>query len=70
MGGNMSQTDRIIEWLSEAWTCGTVLAADHIARYSARIHEARRRGYKIERRRCEKSQHHHRSQQYEWRIMP
>lgn len=62
----LSQTDRVVELLSKDWTCGSMLAARFIGRYSARIHEAKRRGYRVERRPCQS--HHHRSRQYEWRI--
>lgn len=64
-----TQFDTVVGLLCQGWTCGTTLAnAYYIPRYSARIGEARRRGYRVERRRCEHPQHHHRSQQFEWRI--
>jgi hypothetical protein len=63
----MSQTDEVTWHLCQGWTCGTVLLDQRIPRYAARIHEARRRGYRVERRCCES--HQHVSQQFEWRIV-
>lgn len=64
-----TQRDEVLNRLNWGWTCGTEFLAESIPRYGARILELRHLGHKIERRRCEDPQHHHISQQYEWRIV-
>lgn len=65
----MSQTDTVTAALCDDWTCGTDLLRLRIPRYAARIHEASKRGYRVERRLCSNPHHRHRTQQFEWRIV-
>ncbi len=65
----MSQRDRVLQLLSEGWTCGTTFLDERMPRYGARIFDLRRRGFLIVRRPCADPSHRHESRQEEWRLI-
>ena len=48
--------------------CGTQFLDAHIPRYGARIHDLKKLGWEVQKRRCVNPQHAHRSVQWEWWI--
>jgi hypothetical protein len=64
----VSQQDQVLFLLRRGWVCATTFLDEHIPRYSARFDDLERRGYIIERRRCENRLHRHQHPQYEWRL--
>lgn len=75
-GKKPTDLDRVIAALRKGWTCaisfnnGSFDRGKPILRYTARIHDARQRGWYVERRKCEDLWHNHDAPIYEWRIPP
>lgn len=64
-----TQLERVRSMLLDGWVCGTDFLAAYLPRHSPRIHELRKAGYLIDRRRCEHPYHEHESAQYQWTIV-
>ena len=54
---------------TRGWVCGSAFLAARHARYSARLHELRDMGHRIERRRCQDPDHAHEAPMWEWAIL-
>lgn len=62
-----TQRQRVLALIAESWTCGTTFLELRLPRATARLHELKRDGYVIQRRRCI-SHDWHESPQWEWRL--
>jgi len=69
-----SQIARVQRMLTAGWVCGVGFLTPGdglppILRAGARMHELRRDGWLIDRRRCQAPWHDHDAQMWEWRIV-
>ena len=64
----MSQYRQVLSMLTN-WTCSTDFIDAHILRYTARIGEARKNGYVIDRRPCQSHDHGRGIRLWEWRLL-
>ena len=63
-----TQRGRVLRWLRVEPLCGTDFLVSGIPRYSARIYELRKEGYRIEKKQCDVHPYH-RSRQYLYELI-
>jgi hypothetical protein len=64
-----TQLEKVLALLLQGPVCGVTFYERYLPRATARIFELRRAGYVIDRRRCSRPDHRHRSPQYEFELI-